>query len=97
MAISLTNPWAIAFWLSLGGALTTFGVAGSGPQNLALFFASFMLGSALWAFVVAAVVSRLRRWMRPAAVQFLSVVCGVALGAFGVMAAVRVVASIIGA
>ncbi|MCL4394055.1 MAG: LysE family transporter [Chloroflexi bacterium] len=96
MAISLTNPWAIAFWLSLGGALTTFGVVGSDPQNLALFFLSFMLGSAAWAFLVAAVIARVRRWMRPAVMRLLSVGCGIALGTFGVMAAARVIVSIIG-
>ena len=46
MAISLANPWAIAFWLSLGGALATLGVANADTTYIAIFFASFMLGAA---------------------------------------------------
>ncbi|MBI4788131.1 MAG: LysE family transporter [Chloroflexi bacterium] len=41
LALSLTNPWAIAFWLSLGGVLVTLGLVGASAQQVALFFASF--------------------------------------------------------
>ncbi len=96
MLISLTNPWAIAFWLPLGSALATNGVANADMQAIAIFFASFMLGSAIWAFALAAIVARMRGLMRPILFQVVSIVCGLALGAFGVLAASRVLPSIIG-
>ena len=96
LAISLTNPWAIAFWLSLGGVLVTLGLTGASAQQVAVFFASFMLGSALWAVVLSFAIARVRKWIRPVTFRFVSVVCGLALGAFGIMSASRVVASIFG-
>lgn len=96
MLISLTNPWAIAFWLSLGGALATYGIANADTQAVAIFFASFMLGSAIWAFALAIIVARMRGLMRPIVFQIVSIVCGVALGIFGLLAASHVIASIVG-
>jgi chemosensory pili system protein ChpE len=96
MVISLANPWAIAFWLSLGGALASFGVANADASYIAVFFASFMVGAAAWSFALAVIVGRMRGLMRPVVFRVVSVVCGVALGAFGLLAASRVVLSIIG-
>ena len=96
MAISLANPWAIAFWLSLGGVLASLGVVGASVPQIAVFFASFMFGVILWSLALAVIVGRLRGLMRPAIFRVVSIVCGVALGGFGVLAASRVVFSIIG-
>jgi len=96
MAISLANPWAIAFWLSLGGALASLGVASAATPQIAVFFASFMFGATLWSLALAVVVGRLRGLMRPAIFRIVSLACGIALGAFGLMAASRVVSSLIG-
>lgn len=96
MAISLANPWAIAFWLSLGGALASLGVANADATYIAIFFASFMLGAAAWSFALAVIVGRMRGLMRPVVFRIVSIVCGIALGAFGLLAASRVVLSIIG-
>ena len=96
MAISLANPWAIAFWLSLGGALASLGVASASTGQIALFFASFMLGAAAWSFALAVFVGRLRGWMRPAVFRVVSIACGLALGAFGLMAASRIITLILG-
>ena len=97
MGISLANPWAIAFWLSLGGALTSLGLAGAGPFAMVFFFASFMLGVVIWSFALTVFVGRMHGLMRPAVFRLVSVVCAVALGGFGVMAASRLLFSIIGA
>jgi chemosensory pili system protein ChpE len=96
MAISLANPWAIAFWLSLGGALASLGVASASLPQIALFFAGFMLGAALWSIALALVVGRACGLMRPAVFRLVSIACGIALAAFGAMAASRVIFSIIG-
>ena len=97
MGISLANPWAIAFWLSLGGALASLGVAVAGPFAIAFFFASFMFGAMVWSFALAVFVGRMHGLMRPAVFRGVSIVCAIALGGFGVMAASRLVFSIIGA
>lgn len=95
MMISLTNPWAIAFWLSLGGVLATYGVANADIQVIAIFFASFMLGSAMWAVALAIIVARMRGLMRPIVFKIVSIVCGIALGAFGLSAARQVLLTIL--
>jgi threonine/homoserine/homoserine lactone efflux protein len=93
MLLSLTNPWAIAFWLSLGGALASLGIAGASAQHIAALFLSFMLGSAVWAFALAFAIARARHWLKPAIFRALSMACGVALGAFAITAALRVVST----
>ena len=60
--LSLTNPQNVAYWAALGSAL------GSAGDNM-VFFAGFMVSSAVWAFLVAALVDRAfrrvgARWAR---------------------------------
>jgi chemosensory pili system protein ChpE len=96
LALSLTNPWAIAFWLSLGGALVSIGLNNASARQIAFFFASFMLGSAVWAIFLSFAIARVRRWIRPVLFQVVSITCGLALGAFGLFAASRVISLIVG-
>ncbi len=96
LTLSLTNPWAIAFWLSLGGALASLGLTGASARQVAIFFSCFMLGSALWAFILSFAIARVRDWIRPTVFRAVSVLCGLALGAFGLMAASHVIGSIFG-
>jgi len=60
--LSLTNPQNVAYWAALGSAL------GSVGDNM-VFFVGFMVSSAVWAFLVAALVDRAfrrvgTRWAR---------------------------------
>ncbi len=96
LALSLTNPWAVAFWLSLGGALVSLGISSATFEQTAIFFGSFMAGSALWALLLALAIGRARRWMRPQFSRVVSIACGIALGSFGLIAASRVVYSLFG-
>ena len=96
LALSLTNPWAIAFWLSLGGALTSLGLVHASGAQIALFFASFMIGSGLWAVLLSVAIAKMRQWVRPTVFRFASLVCGIALGAFGLAAAGRVALTLLG-
>jgi threonine/homoserine/homoserine lactone efflux protein len=80
----------------LGGALVSLGFANADAAYIAIFFASFMLGAAVWAFALAVIVGRMRGWMRPVVFRIVSVVCGLALGIFGLLAASRVVFLIVG-
>lgn len=96
LVLSLTNPWAIAFWLSLGGALGSMGVATASPRETAAFFASFMVGSALWALLLSLGIARVRAWIGPRLFRLVSVACGMALGAFGLASFARVITSVLG-
>ncbi len=96
LVLSLTNPWAIAFGLSLGGALASLGIANATPRETAVFFTSFMAGSALWALTLSLGIARVRGWIGPKVFGLVSIVCGVALGAFGLAAFARVLTSILG-
>lgn len=96
LALSLTNPWAIAFWLSLGGATASLGLARGSSLYLALFFASFMVGSAIWACILSFAIARVRRWVRPVFFRLISITCGLMLGALGLGVAARVAFQILG-
>jgi threonine/homoserine/homoserine lactone efflux protein len=80
----------------LGGALVTIGVSGATFEQTAIFFASFMLGSALWALLLSLAIGKARRWMGPRFSMVVSIACGIALGSFGLIAASRVVYSLFG-
>ncbi len=54
--ISLTNPFTVAFWLGLGGAVS---VMGSGTPSLtdhAAFFGAFMLAATSWCVFISAMI-----------------------------------------
>ncbi len=82
MMISLTNPWAIGFWLALGGALVSFGATGSESQ-MAIFFVSFFGVCLLYAFVMAFAAGWAHRALPPRAGRALAVLCSAAVGVFG--------------
>src|SRR5689334_21764651 len=80
--LSLTNPFALAFWLGLGGEVTA-GVAQPTAVHLGGFFAGFMLAALLWCFFFAALVAGGRRVLRPAFFRAVNGLCGLALAYFG--------------
>jgi len=71
VGLGLANPWAVAFWLGVGG---TFAAAGLGDATLvdyAAFFLAYLAGLSTYSISVAAIVGighrRLeRRWLRVA-------------------------------
>ena len=71
VGLGLANPWAVAFWLGVGG---TFAAAGLGDATLvdyAAFFLAYLAGLSTYSISVAAIVGighrRLeRRWLRAA-------------------------------
>ena len=54
--LSLSNPWAIAFWLSFGGILISSGISTS-SQNLWLFLLTFLAGSFSWVFILSGLIA----------------------------------------
>ena len=91
MAISMANPMAIGYWLSVGGALVATGVAGGTPALTTAFILGFIIGTVAWAFLMAIAV----RWstviLSPIAFRGLTLASSVALVVFGVLLAVRMV------
>jgi len=54
-AISLANPYAVAFWAGAGGGVSGV-LAEDGREDPGIFFAGFMLGALLWALFVSVLV-----------------------------------------
>lgn len=80
-ALSLSNPFAVAFWLGLGG---TAAVLGPGrPPQLALFFGAFMFAAFLWCFFIAAMIAWGRRFLSAGFYRCVNVLCGAVLAYFG--------------
>ncbi len=88
--LSLTNPFAVAYWMALGGALVALGIERPEPTHYAVFFAGFMTSSVLWCFIAAGVTAWFRRILTPTLYRAVNAACGLALvamaGTLGVQA-----------
>lgn len=80
--LSLSNPFAIAFWMSVGTSI--FAVIPGTPQlfHYGIFFSAFYLGLILWCFFTAALVAWGRRFITAAFFRRVNLACGLALGWF---------------
>ncbi len=81
VVFGLANPVGIAFWSGLGSSVVASGASGA---QFALFFAGFFLGAVLWWIGISAGIGWGRRWISPAFFRWINVLCGLALGYFGV-------------
>lgn len=91
MAISLANPQAVGYWLSLGGALVASGAVGQTRAHTAGFVAGFLAGTFLWAFLVAVAVRFGKRIFHPMVFRAINFACGLAMIIFGVVLASQMV------
>ena len=71
--MSLTNPWAIAFWISFGGVLLSTGVQGS-LSNLWFALAIFLTGSLMWVFILTGLIAFGKRYINVLAFRIISIV-----------------------
>ncbi len=76
----LANPVGLAFWSGLGGSVVTAGATGI---EFVLFFVGFFVGATLWCIVLAVFMQWGKRWIRPAILRWINLLCGLALGYFG--------------
>jgi chemosensory pili system protein ChpE len=85
--LSLSNPFAIAFWLSVSASVFA-GIPG-GPQwfHFVIFVAAFLSSTVLWCFLMAGLVSWGRRFVTPGFFRWVNLVCGLALAYFGIQLA----------
>jgi chemosensory pili system protein ChpE len=84
---SLTNPFAIAFWLGLGASAAAS--AQGSTAAAAVFFVGFFLGAVLWCTAFAALVSAGRRFVTRRLLRTIDALCGAALSVFGVRLLLR--------
>jgi chemosensory pili system protein ChpE len=95
LAISMANPMAVGYWLSVGGALVASGVAGSSGGQTAAFVSGFVGGTLAWCFVVASAVRWGKVILKPAVFRWMTFGCGAALLVFGVSLAVRMMETLV--
>ncbi len=91
MAISIANPMAIGYWLSIGGTLVAAGVAGQSSGQTSLFVLGFVSGTFLWAIMMAAVVRFGKQILRPNFFRVINFGCGAALMIFGITLASQMI------
>jgi len=82
-AMSLTNPMAILWWVSIGGAMLASGLTDVSPSGTAAFIGSFVVGCTLYAFFMAALLGFGRQFIRPTVFRVATAVSGLALLVFG--------------
>jgi len=87
MAISLANPMAVGYWLSVGASLVATGVVGATATQTASFVAGFLGGTLAWAFAMACAVRWGQRIMTPVMFRLVTFACSAALIGFGIVLA----------
>jgi chemosensory pili system protein ChpE len=95
-AIALANPWALPFWLGVGGSLEQYGVRSPQAEDYAVFFVAFMVACTTYAFAVSAMLAWGRRWVTPRLLATIDIVCGMALLGFAVKLAVSLTGDLFG-
>jgi chemosensory pili system protein ChpE len=90
LAISMANPMAVGYWLSVGGALVAAGVVGATAAQTASFVAGFVGGALAWAFAAAFAVRWGKRIMTPLLFRAVTFTCGSVLIVFGLTLASQI-------
>ncbi len=92
--LSLSNPFNLGFWLSMGSSAIIAGVANPRPIHFVVGFLSFMLGCSLWCFFFAGVVAWGRRFINPTVFRVVNVLSGLFFGYSGLRLAWDTLASL---
>jgi chemosensory pili system protein ChpE len=93
MAISIANPMAVGYWLSVGGALAAAGIANTTPLQTGAFVSGFIGGTFAWAFIMALIVRWGQRILKPNIFRSINFACGAALLIFGLSLASQLLSS----
>lgn len=83
--LSLSNPYAVAFWLGVGSSAVFASVSQPGPVHFAIFFLAFMGGALLWSLFLSGVVAWGYRFINARFFRWVNLLCGLALGYFGLV------------
>lgn len=82
--LSLSNPFAVAFWLGAGGSVITASVPNPQAIHFVVFFIFFLLGGLAWGVFVSGLIAGGRQWLNAAFFRWVNVLCGLSLAYFGV-------------
>ena len=82
--VSVGNPFAIAFWLGVGGSTLFAAIANPQWNHYIAFFTAFMLGSAAWALFVSLLVGAGHKRIGPRFFRWVNGVAALFLAYFGV-------------
>ena len=89
--LSLSNPFAIAFWLGIGTSIFSTVPGTPQPSHYAIFFSAFYLGLILWCLFMAGLVAWGRRFITPNFFRWINLACGVALSYFALQLGLQLV------
>lgn len=84
--ISLANPFALAFWLTIGGGLGSamHALLGRSPAYMAAFVGAFVCGCCTWAVSFSALVAGGRRLLTPNLFRWINLVIASAMLGFSI-------------
>ena len=82
--LSLSNPFAIAFWLGVGGTAVTTYIVEPQPIHYVVFLSFFMLGALGWSFCIASLIAWGQRYMTSVFFRIVNISCGICLIYFGI-------------
>lgn len=84
--MALVNPFAPAFWLTVGSGLGSVmrAYVGRAPSHLATFVAAFMTGCLAWGVSFSALVAGGRRLITPTLLRRINLVLGLVMAALSV-------------
>lgn len=80
VVFGLANPVGLAFWSGMGSSVVASGIVG---VQFIVFFLGFFVGAVLWCVGISAGIRWGRRWIHPTMFRWISALCGLALGYFG--------------
>jgi chemosensory pili system protein ChpE len=78
--LSLSNPFAIAFWFSVSTSIFSTVAGLPKGSDYAIFFFAFYLGLVLWCLFMACIVAWGRRFITSTFYRLVNLSCGIALG-----------------
>lgn len=81
--LSLSNPFAVAFWLGAGGGIVADSASSPGPAQFAAFLGGFFLGALAWCLAISLLAAWGRRFVWAGFFRWLNLACGLVLGYFG--------------
>jgi len=81
--LSLANPLAIVFWLSIGGALLPASTLTAQLPSVGTMIGAFIFATLLWSVLLAAVASYGRRLIRASAFRWLNAGASICMALFG--------------
>ncbi|MCK6580737.1 MAG: LysE family translocator [Anaerolineae bacterium] len=93
VALSLSNPGNLTFWLGMSGTLVALGFVDPRPIDFAVFFAGFMGAQFLWCFFMAWLVTVGRKLITPRSFRLINRLSAIMLALLGASLALGTIQS----